>query len=551
MRLDWDSAIRRIPASFTPGTIPLGPPNAGPVRLEWAREVLSMTNSIPLSRRGERALRVASVALLAALSGCDFEPLSTHSLDYSMAQANGVKLTRTWADIAPGAEAQVLGAVEMLVGSPSAPRFLLTEAMVEDGWDPNLPANPDVGELGEDVVQTIQDDNRMRRFEDQLRLIQADRYAEIPEPLYAQDLWAVWQAEYLPALLEDPAAPYDPDDPEYGTWKERAVALFIEHYPSLRESAHMYRVQCLHCHGTAGGGDGPTGEYLSPRPRDYRQGKFKWIDVDRNQRPRREDLYSILHDGVYRTAMPSFARFSRGELEGLIDYVRMLAIRGEVESLMVNDIINSDYGDLPVGSAVENYGLVWDRWLSGPGTYKYVAGEVPHLDEITPEDLALGDELFHGEVAACSTCHGDFGRGDGVSSSEEIDIDGVLVKRKKLDEWGEFLETSMGDKGALSGDEAEPYASNPRNLQLGNYRGGGRPVDIYRRIKYGISGTIMPAASSELTDKDIWALVYYVRSLGEAKDPARIQEAQRHNHGEGESSHESLDDSGSENGEGH
>jgi len=507
-----------------------------------------MTNSTPLSRRGKRALRVAPVALLIALGGCDFEPLSTDSLDYSIAQANEVKLNRNWPGIAAGAEAQVLGAVEMLVGSPSAPRFLLTAAMVDDGWDPNLPTDPDVGELGEDAFQAIQDDNRMRRFEDQLPLNQADRYAEVPEPLYDQDLWADWQAEYLPALLEDPTAPYDPDDPDYGTWKERASALFIEHYPTLRESAQMYRVQCLHCHGATGGGDGPTGEYLAPRPRDYRQGKFKWIDVDRNQRPRREDLYTILHEGVYRTSMPSFARFSRGELEGLIDYVRLLAIRGEVESLMVNDVINSDYGDLPVGSAVENYELVWDRWLSGPSTYKYFDGEVPHLDEIKAEDLARGDELFHGEVAACSTCHGDLGRGDGASSREDIDLDGSVVSRKKLDEWGEFLETSMGDKGALSGDEAKPYASNPRNLQVGNYRGGGRPVDLYRRIKYGISGTIMPAASSELTDEDIWALVYYVRSLGEAQDPARIQEALRHHHDHGEGGH---DDAGNGNGEGH
>ena len=65
------------------------------------------------------------------------------------------------------------------------------------------------------------------------------------------------------------------------------------------------------------------------------------------------------------------------------------AIRGEVESLMVNDIVNSDYGDLPYGSAVENYELVWNRWLSGPGTYKYYeGGEVPRPGQITAENIA-------------------------------------------------------------------------------------------------------------------------------------------------------------------
>ena len=485
-----------------------------------------MTTPTSLNWRSGRAIQVAGLALLGALGGCDFEPYAPDDVEYSMAAANHEQLTRTWVDIAPGAEAQVLGALEMLVGTPAAPRLLLTESMVDDGWDPNLPTDEEVGELGEDVVQQIRDENRTRRFEDQLRLIAAGRYQEVPEPLYAEDLWARWQAEFLPALLEDPDAAYDPDYPEDGTWKERAVALFVEHYPTFNETAEMYRVQCMHCHGTSGGGDGPTGAYLSPRPRDYRRGWFKWIDVDRNQRPRREDLRQILHEGVPRTAMPSFARFSRGEIEGLIDYVRLLAIRGEVESLMVNDIVNSDYGDLPYGSAVENYELVWNRWLSGPGTYKYYeGGEVPRPGQITAESIARGDELFHSEIAACSTCHGDMARGDGTSSREDIEVDGTLVSRKRLDEWGTALETAMGGPGALMGEDAKPYASNPRNLQLGNYRGGGRPVDLYRRIKFGISGTIMPAAAAELTDEDIWNIIYYVRSLAAAHDPARIQEA--------------------------
>ena len=53
----------------------------------------------------------------------------------------------------------------------------------------------------------------------------------------------------------------------------------------------------------------------------------------------------------------------------------------------------------------------------------------------------------------------------------------------------------------------------PRNLRLGNYRGGSRPVDLYLRIKNGIEGTPMPAAAVSLTSDDIWSLVEYVRQL--------------------------------------
>ena len=84
-----------------------------------------------------------------------------------------------------------------------------------------------------------------------------------------------------------------------------ARAFFTEYYPTLVDSAELYRQQCVHCHGNAGGGDGPTAPFLNPLPRDYRQGKFKFTAVKDKARPRRADLYRILTDGLYGTAMPS------------------------------------------------------------------------------------------------------------------------------------------------------------------------------------------------------------------------------------------------------
>jgi hypothetical protein len=88
----------------------------------------------------------------------------------------------------------------------------------------------------------------------------------------------------------------------------------------------------------------------------------------------------------------------------------------------------------------------------------------------------------------------------------ELDEDGneVPVMRIRLDEWGND--------------------SNPRNFRNAIFRGGSRPIDFYRRIKYGISGTIMPAADASLTDDDIWALAYYVLSIAEQYDVARTAE---------------------------
>ena len=48
---------------------------------------------------------------------------------------------------------------------------------------------------------------------------------------------------------------------------------------------------------------------------------------------------------------------------------------------------------------------------------------------------------------------------------------------------------------------------------------------MFRRIRSGISGTIMPAADASLTDADVWDLVHYVESLIEAHDISRREEA--------------------------
>jgi hypothetical protein len=59
----------------------------------------------------------------------------------------------------------------------------------------------------------------------------------------------------------------------------------------------------------------------------------------------------------------------------------------------------------------------------------------------------------------------------------------------------------------------------PRSLRMGIYRGGRRPLDLYRRISVGIKGAKMPGAGPSpgnagvLKPEEIWTLVDYVQSL--------------------------------------
>ncbi|MBI5364422.1 MAG: cytochrome c [Planctomycetes bacterium] len=206
-------------------------------------------------------------------------------------------------------------------------------------------------------------------------------------------------------------------------------------------------------------------------------------------RPTRGDLLRVLELGVYGTAMPSYQRLSEAERQGLADYARFLAVRGEVERQVV--LAFEDEGAIADPSFDDGLELVWGRWAKAASKVVVWDGAIP---EPTPEALLLGDRLFHDtKKGNCSACHGDEGRGDGPVAFK-FDDRGRKVPAYQ-DAWG--------------------FDILPRNLRRDPFRGGRRPIDLYRRIQAGINGGPMPAMSSSLKQDEIWALVHYTRTLAE------------------------------------
>ena len=99
----------------------------------------------------------------------------------------------------------------------------------------------------------------------------------------------------------------------------------------------LYRKNCLQCHGVFGAGDGPTSEFLYPRPRDFRLGIFKFTSTNPvNAKPSRADLRKTILYGVHGTSMPGFeALMSPSEIEQVIDYMTFLSMRGETEKYLI------------------------------------------------------------------------------------------------------------------------------------------------------------------------------------------------------------------------
>lgn len=412
-------------------------------------------------------------ALLGAASGCSFEPRTPplqHELNRAAIDANP--------DLAADVLAQdhLRGALDMLFGTPRNPGYLRLEDWVDEGYDPNWPRT-------EAEYEAIAADNEAR-YADEITAIREGRLDDVRAPLYAT---------YLARRIEDARAG--------DLSADELVDEFVNYYPSLAESAEMYRQQCMHCHGVSGGGNGSTAPYLTPRPRDYRKGIFKYTALKNKARPRHEDVYNTLVRGIYLTAMPSFRRFSDAQLRGLADYVELLSKRGETEILLITDY-DPDVGLGSLEHVQETYAFVQDRWRGVEENLITYEGEVPPS---TPERIADGQILFLGAQGAganCASCHGADGRGNGPSAKEADPETGEL--RWVKDDWGNEIQ--------------------PRDLTRGVFRFGRRPIDLYRRIYAGINGTPMPehfgmqiteldGTQRPLDENDLWNLVHFVRSL--------------------------------------
>ncbi|MEX0586962.1 MAG: c-type cytochrome [Pirellulales bacterium] len=123
--------------------------------------------------------------------------------------------------------------------------------------------------------------------------------------------------------------------------------------------------------------------------------------------------------------------------------------------------------------------------------------------------IKLGRELFYGR-GNCFSCHGPSAQGDGTKYV-------LNAEPGTTDAWppdgpNQWINASL-----------PPQTLRPRNLRTGVFRGGQRPMDVYRRITLGI-GKLMPAAptgkSGIQNDREYWALVDYVRTLQYELTPA-------------------------------
>jgi mono/diheme cytochrome c family protein len=213
--------------------------------------------------------------------------------------------------------------------------------------------------------------------------------------------------------------------------------------------------------------------------------------------------------------MPRFDRLADEQVAALVEYVKYLSIRGETELFLRQMVVDEDRYPLDhrdMEELLEDYlAPTLDLWS---GALQAVVAPPPPPPDRTPEQraasISLGRGLYAGKNARCIECHGPHGDGHG----EQTEL---------YDDWNKLKKGATPEETRdMAGLFRLPIQRlRPRDFTRGIFRGGSRPIDLYWRVHVGIKGTPMPAAgpargsAGVLTEKEIWHVVNYVRSLAE------------------------------------
>jgi mono/diheme cytochrome c family protein len=281
----------------------------------------------------------------------------------------------------------------------------------------------------------------------------------------------------------------------------------------------LFRKHCVICHGITGDGYGSAASLLAPYPRDFRRGSFKFKSTPVGYKPTREDLRKTLTHGIAGTSMPSFQALNQSpefaeDIDSLIEYVRFLSIRGEIERRLIAKAVREGMALEESNPEARKVAVsVIERWKESEG----MSVPIPEPPVMSASEMAesvrRGKEWYVNELTACVKCHGPEGRGDGPSQDyDEWTKDWTVLAGIDPNHRSDWKE--MKPLGAL-----KPVLDRPRNFRWKGFRGGGEAKDLFQRLVLGIEGTPMPpiaraqGGNPGLTDDQIWDLVHYVLSV--------------------------------------
>ncbi len=175
-----------------------------------------------------------------------------------------------------------------------------------------------------------------------------------------------------------------------GAWRDvfepQAIGVSVMNIPSSQDfltlGREVYQSRCVGCHGKRGDGNGLAATFLSPRPRNFTLGVFKFRTTASGSLPTDGDLYRTVTRGVRGTAMPTWHELPDKERLAVVTFIKTFS----------------------------------SRWKD---TRPEPAAAISEPPTASAELVARGKDLYR--AAKCSQCHGDEGKGDGESAADLTD----------------------------------------------------------------------------------------------------------------------------------
>lgn len=146
----------------------------------------------------------------------------------------------------------------------------------------------------------------------------------------------------------------------------------------LKAGKFVYERACETCHGAQGKGDGIAAPHLSPRPRDFTRGVFKFRTTPDGVVPTDSDLERTIKHGLNSTAMSPWVELSKQDMRNLIAYIQTFSEQFKKETVA------------PI--------------------------KIPAQTAFSMGAVDRGKKWF--AELECWKCHGTEGRGDGPSAAE-------------------------------------------------------------------------------------------------------------------------------------
>ena len=272
---------------------------------------------------------------------------------------------------------------------------------------------------------------------------------------------------------------------------------------TLNDGYDGYMHYCYACHGEKGDGHGPSSYGLRPPPRDFTKGIFKFARLrTSDDLPNDEDLVRIVRGGLHGTAMLPWD-IPEVELMSILQYVKTFAPQKWEKKKKSGEPVKT----------LEPFAAEADPWVGKDA-----------------EAIQRGKVLYHLK-AECMNCHPAY---DTKESLYKLSVEVTEADSKKTEKDNFKVITGFREDpyGSVAKDSPEygvkiippDFLFHPvRSIHAPNEK-----EDAYRLISFGVY-PIMPAwKGAGLSDSDIWAISYYVRSLIQMRDtPAAAELKQK------------------------